>query len=277
MGAITVKYITTKSVFVALLFFFVTKPEHLIYVPLLTLAGELVSIALTWYYIINKLKLKLVKVSFQDVFSQTAKSSTYFFSRIATTVYSATNVFILGLYYTATVGIYGIANTIASTIKGMYGPISDSLYPYMVTNKNFKVLKIVLLVFIPLIAIGCIVLYYLSDFVIILISGNDYIYAAKLLRYMIPMLLITFPSYVLGFPTLGALGYTNKANSSVLWASLFHAIGLTFLMISKKVTMENVIILTSITELIILILRIFWIIVAKRAIKEIKAVSINDL
>lgn len=270
MGGVTLRYVITKSIFTALVFFVIRDAGDLYFVPLLTLLGEIVAAFFVWYYIVHKLHLRLVGVSFKDITSELKSSSSYFFSRIATTLSGNTNVFILGLLDFST-AIFGTARSLAYTIIGLYGPIADSLYPYMVNNKNFKVLKNVLLIFMPIILVGCVLIFFLSDWVVGLVFTEEYSYVATLLKWMIPLIIISFPSYIFGFPALGALGMTNKANSSAIIASLFHGACLGILLLLGKVNMFSVIILTTITELLTLSLRVYWYIKGRRKAKNMEA------
>lgn len=55
----------------------------------------------------------------------------------------------------ATVGYYSSADRLITTGKNALSPISDSLYPYMVKNRDFKLVRKILLIFEPLISLLC--------------------------------------------------------------------------------------------------------------------------
>ncbi len=76
------------------------------------------------------------------------RSSTFFYSRIATTAYSALNTVILDMISAsgATVGYYSSADRLITTGRSALSPISDSLYPYMVKNRDFKLVRKILLI-----------------------------------------------------------------------------------------------------------------------------------
>ena len=81
----------------------------------------------------------------------------FFYSRIATTAYSALNTVILDMISAsgAPTSFYTSADKLITTGKSALTPISDSLYPYMVKHRDFKLAKKVLLVLEPLIVVFC--------------------------------------------------------------------------------------------------------------------------
>lgn len=67
----------------------------------------------------------------------------YFTSRFASTFYQALNVIIIGkIYGTAPeVGYYTSSDKCLSLVKMGSSPIADSLYPYMLNHKNYRLIK----------------------------------------------------------------------------------------------------------------------------------------
>ena len=265
MGAVTMRYVITKSIFTIMLFFVVKEPAHIYRVPILTMIGEAVAVILSWVYIYKKLHYKFIFPKFSEILNQIKISAVYFYSRISSTVYANTNTFILGLYNPiGSVGLYGVANSITTSIKSLYGPLSDSLYPYMIRNKNFKLIYKSLLIFMPIVLIGSVVLAIWAPLFIRIVSGEGYEGATTVLRCLIPTLVFSLPSYILGFPTMGPLGLNKQANLSVVYSSVFHGLGLILLMAFKNVTLEAVAILTSCTEAIVLLIRLAYLINYKK-------------
>lgn len=259
MSIITFRTIASKFVYTFLIFLLVKTPTSYYYIPLSLFVSNLIIVLWSWSYIVKKLKMKLILVKAKDIFHQLKESSTFFASRIATTVYSASNVFVLGLYgYSDTeLGLYGASNTLINYGKSMFSPIADSLYPYMVKNKNHKLVKRIIFILIPVIIIGCIILYFLSDLFITIMCGKEYLDTVPIFRRMIPMLVITLPTYLYGFPMLGSINRNDKANLSVIIGAIFHFVGLVVLYFSKLLTFYNIIYLTTSTETLILIIRIY--------------------
>lgn len=260
MGIITFRTIVSKFVYTFLIFLLVKQPTSYFYIPFSLFVSNLIIVIWSWSYIVKKLNIRLIVVKFNEIIHHLKESSTFFASRIATTVYSASNIFVLGLYgYNDTeLGIYGASNTLINYGKSMFSPIADSLYPYMVKNKNYKLVKKIICVLVPAIIVGCIVLFFISDLFITIMCGKDYLDTVPIFKRMIPILIITLPSYLYGFPMLGSINKNDKANLSVFMGAGFHFVGLVLLYFSNNLSFYNIVYLTTATELLIMIVRIYF-------------------
>lgn len=260
MGPITFRTITAKLVYTVLIFALVRDVDGYYNIPLALFISNLIIVIWSWVYIVRKLKMRMHLVRIREITKQLRISFSFFASRIATTVYGASNVFVLGLYgYSdAALGIYGVANTLIGYGKSAFTPIADSIYPYMIKNKNHKLVRKILLVLCPLVIVGCAVLYILSDAIIAIMAGEEYMESASIFRWMIPMLIIILPTYLYGFPMLGSIGRNDKANKSIFIGVIFHFVGLVVLFATKTLNFYSIVVLTTITEIIILCTRIYF-------------------
>lgn len=153
-------------------------------------------------------------------------------------------------------GYYSSADKIITTAKNGMSPISDSLYPYMTRHRDFSLVKKVLLILTPIITLGCAVVFIFARPLCIWFFGPEYAETAPVLRAMLPVVVVILPSYVLGFPTLSAMGLSQHANYSVVFGSLLHIVNLIILYISGHMNMVTLGILVSIAETAILLYRI---------------------
>ena len=69
--------------------------------------------------------------------------------------------------------------------------------------------------------------------------------------------LIVVPSILIGYPFLGALGFSKYANMSVIYASIVHFIGLFFLALSNNITIYNVAMMVIATQIVDFIYRFY--------------------
>ena len=83
--------------------------------------------------------------------------------------------------------------------------------------------------------------------------------AYKILIILVFAILVTLPSRLLGYPLLGALGYTNKANGSVIIGSILHIAGLITLFITSLMNVYTIAVMVVITESIVFIIRTFYV------------------
>lgn len=276
MTAITTRTIFSKIVYTLCIFLFVNERSDFLLLPIINSASTLFTVIWSWFYIKKKYGFLSLPFSFSGVFGSIRNSFYFFTSRLASTLYGASNTFLLGIVFSTTpeiVALYGVASVIINTGRAFLSPISDSVYPYVVRTKKIKIVKKILFIFMPLILGGVILVYFLSDWVILVLCGEGYSGASPILRLQLPIVLITLPTYLLGFPVMGALGIIKKANSSVVIGSIFHGIGLLFLLVTDSFSIVSVSILTCITEMLVLLIRVIF--VYRERKKQKNAISPN--
>ena len=257
MSILTYRVIFSKLVYMLLIFVLVRKPDDYLFVPLATIGGNLVSVILTWFELIKKSYISFVKISIKDIGLTIKEASTFFLSRVAVTAFSTLNTVLLGFKCPSyEVGQYGSANTLTQACKGLMSPVADSVYPYMVKNKNFSLLKKIILILEPLILLACIVLWFLSPWVIRIVCGEGYEGAVDIFRLMLPYVAVGLPNSLMGYPVFGAMGKIKIANTSVIYASFFHLAGLAVLFITGKINVKSVAVLMCITEYILFSIRV---------------------
>ena len=266
MKIITYRSVAIRFLFTILVFVFLKNKGQYYVVPILNIIGAIVAIVAVYTHIRFKLKIKMQKVKKAFIFKTFMDSGLYFLSRIATTIYSSTNTFILGFLYPsgATVGYYSASNKLISTGQTALSPISDSIFPYMVKNKDFKLVKKMLLFVEPLIIITCIAVAVFAEPLCIAFFGDEYAESATLLRLTLPIIVVTLPNYLLGFPTMTALGIAKQANYSVIAAAVWHILSLLILFLTNNLNVYGICICASITEIVLLVIRITFIIKAKQ-------------
>ncbi len=86
--------------------------------------------------------------------------------------------------------------------------------------------------------------------------GKEYAPVAQVLRAMLPVGIVILPSYILGFPTLSAMGMPEQANYSVIFGSVLHVVNLMILYFSGHMNMITLGAAVSVAETLILLYRI---------------------
>ncbi len=269
MSYITYRTIVSKAIYTLLIFVFVKGPDDYMLIPVFNIISTLVVVVWSWYFLKKHYYITLSHVSLSEVFKSLKGSAPFFLSRIASNIYTAGNTALLNLsgFSDASLGQYGTANSLITAGRGLFSPISDSLYPYMVVKKNFKLLKKTLLILMPIITVGVIVLYFISDWFVMLFAGAKYADAVPIFQAMLPLLFITLPVYIMGYPTLGAMNMMKEANLSVIYASGFHIIGMAVLVLTGSLGFISISLLTFLTECVVLTLRIIYCIKGTKRLK----------
>lgn len=270
MSMVTYRTVFVKGLFTALIFVFLKKPSDYLSVPIILSIGEFCAVAWSWIDLKVRYKICLVRTNRQSVWKYLKKSSQFFLSRIASTLYTATNTVILGYIdpIGGTVGLYTAANKLITTGQSALAPISDSMYPYMIKNKDFKLVKKILTIFMPIICIGVLVVAIWAEPFCMLIFGKEFAGTGKILRAMLPIAILTLPDYILGFPTLGALGKSKHANISIYVSAGIHAINLSILLIAGKLNAVTLAWLTSVAVFIEVLYRLIIVLKSRKEFRK---------
>ena len=269
MTGITVRTVCIRALFVCLVFIFVKEPSDYILVPVLFLIGNLLALFVSYIHLYYKYKIHFTLCNAKDVFSRMKASAMFFISRIASTMYTVANTIVLDfISLGAMTAYYSSADKLVSTAKSGLTPVSDSLYPYMVKNKDFKLVKKILLLLEPVIFLGCLILFIWAEPICTWFFGAEYAFTATPLRTLLPIVVIILPSYIFGFPVLSAMGLSKYANYSVIFGSCLHVITLGVLFAFNMVNMFTLGIATSIAEFSILLFRIIVVVKNRKLLKE---------
>ena len=269
MEAITFRTVLVKVFFTVMVFFLVKKPEDYLLIPLLQLTGNLIALIAAFIHLKVKIKVFFCRCKFKAVWERLRTSATFFLSRIATTVYTVTNTVVLDLFFKGSVtAYYSTADKLVVTAKSGLSPISDSLYPYMVKNRDFQMAKKLLLFLEPIIILGCAILFIWAEPLCKWLFGAEYGATGNALRAMLPIVIMTLPSYILGFPVLGVMGLKNQVNFSVIIGAIIHAIDLFILLITGCLNLISLGIAASIAEGIILTYRVVVLIKNRHLLKD---------
>ncbi|MBC1812849.1 oligosaccharide flippase family protein [Listeria booriae] len=263
MKRITIRTVAIQAFFVGMIFLFLKTPQQYYFVPLFTLIGNAVALILAQRHVSRSLKIKFIPLEKGYLKHTIRESSPFFFSRIAATVYQVTNTFFLGLMYTpgnVNVGMYVASDRLVGTAKTAFSPIADSLYPYMVKNRDFRLLKKILWLIMPPLIIGCIVLGIYANPFMAWFLGPAFYGAGSILRILLPIIAMTPLVYLLGFPTLSPMGLARHANRSTMISAVVQMIGLSLLFFTGIFTVHTLCYVTLVSQFTVLLYRglIVW-------------------
>lgn len=257
MKMVTISTLIVKTVFLIGVFVFVRDASQYLLVPVLYFLGCAVSDAVLLFHLNRKYRVHLCRVSLRDVWRSMADSAQYFVSRVASTFYSSLNTMVLGFVApgSAELGRFTACNNAVNAGKGLSSPVADSMFPYMIRTKNYRLL-------IKVMAIGEVVLVPLCIFAGIIAPdlcewffGQGYRESGDLLRVLIVLVPLALASYLLAFPALTPMGKARVANSSVVVGAIVQVILLLVLWQMGHLDAMGICIATVITEVIVLAIR----------------------
>ena len=233
MKYITFLNILAKLIFLVLIFLFVKQESDYIIVPLLNSLGFLVSGIIGMYFAIKKLGAKLYIPSLKSIKKQFKYSSDFFLSRASVSLVTNTNSFCLGLISSnIMVGYYVAAEKIYQAMQGVCNPINQALYPFVAKNRDIKLYKKIFYVSVIINIFICAFIFVFAKNLITIFYGQEMLPAYRVLRVFSIAMLLDFPTILIGYPFIAALGYTKETNRSVMFTAIFHLIGLSILYIT---------------------------------------------
>lgn len=253
MHYISIVFVIMKGISTTLTFFCVKSDSDILWIPLLDIISSIIAISVTLYIIIFRLTIKIKVVSVKRSLLMLKDSFFYFISNMATTAFGALNTLMIGILITdlAEVAYWSVCSSIVAAIQSIYTPITNGVYPYMIRNKNLKYIHRILKIVMPVLFLGATIGFFTSKTVLLIVGGEKYVGAYRLLQCFIPLLLISFPSMLYGWPTLGAIGKEKETSFTTLIAAGVQTMGLFVLIIFNRFTLINIALLRTVTEFVL--------------------------
>lgn len=258
MKTITLRTVGVRVLFTVLVFVFLRSPADVLALPLLLLVGNALAVAYSFVDLRKRFGVSPCPVSWGDVRHTMVESFPFFASRSAATAYQSLNAVLLGALYPGqpSVGFFSAADKILNVAKSASSPVADSLFPYMVKSKNYRLCFKVLLASLPiLLVVGATVLFFADD-LCALLFGEEYRAAGILLRCLLPALLVIFPTYVVCFPILVPMGLSRQANRSTLVGAVVQIVLLLLLLASGWFNAMTLCVAASISEVTVFLYRV---------------------
>lgn len=256
MHVITIRYFITRAITVGLTFVLIHNDGDMLLIPTLEIIGNLVAIVWVWREI-HHMGIPVRVKSLKTTWKMLKESFVYFLSDVASTAFGALNTLLIGIMLSdQDVSFWGVAMTFVSAVQMMYNPIVNSIYPHMILNKDLKVIRNVLFVFIPVIVVGCVIVWFGADLLVAIMGGAKYLGAAPLLRWLVPLLFISFPAALFGWPVLGAIGKTKETTITTIIAAVVQVLGLVVLMVIDQFNLFTLAMLRAATDLLLTVLRL---------------------
>lgn len=250
MHVIAVRYVIMKTISVGLTLVLVRGDGDILWIPVLDILSSLVAVVLT----LIEVKRLGIKIDFTGSVKggwQALKvSAVYFVSEASTTVFGALNTMLVGIFMNkADVAFWAVCLQLVSAVRAMYTPINNGIYPQMIKTKDTGIIKRVVKIFLPIVVIGCIIVFVFAEQILVIAGSAKYADAAPIMRCLVPVLFFSFPAMLLGWPTLGAIGKVKETTKTTIGAALVQIAGLAVLGISGHFEVMLVALMKSFTEM----------------------------
>lgn len=261
MQVLSKRFVITKGVSTILIFICVQSNMDFLNIAYLEFFSSIMALLITSIYVYLKGYRILVNSLFGGSVKKLVEGWNYFLSTVAPSIYGALNTIFIGNSLTSEETVFwGLAFNVISAVLNLYNPIINGIFPEMVRSKNLQLIKNVFWMFMPIISIGVLVLYILSDLIIVILGGVQYIKAANTLRLLLPVLLTAFPGLLFGFPMLGVIHKDKYITRAILYGACFHVLGIILLQYLDVFSLMTISVLRCMTEGICAGIKYFYII-----------------
>lgn len=258
MHIITIRFIVMKTLSTLLTFALVKSDADLLLIPLFDILSSLVAVLMAVYEV-WKLGLRPKFTGIQKAVRTIRQSMVYFFSNAASTSFNALSTLIIGVQISqAQVAYWSVCMQVVNAIQACYTPIADGVYPEMIKSRNLNLIRKIVKIFLPLVAVGCCLAYVLAGFGMYILGGEEYLVAVPVFRTLIPVLFFGFLSVMFGWPVLGAIGKEREATFSTVCSVVLHIALLVLLIVTDSFTLINIAIVRSVTEMVFFGIRYFF-------------------
>lgn len=217
MKFITIINLTSKFLFLGIIIIFSSYMSKALEVFLITSITQFL-IAVGYFYFLrkNSIIFDVKEFNYLRCKSIILINFNYFLSRVVVMSYTSFNTIIIGMNEGyKVVAMFGLAEKIYKAILSIMTPITQAIYPYMIKNKNYKLIYIYLFLGLIFLSIFIFLFKFFSEILVAYFFGKAYLYALNYLNYFYILILILFVSMNIGHPFLGAKGHLKAVNYTV--------------------------------------------------------------
>lgn len=259
MGPLTTRYFASKGVQVALTILLVRGPGDLILVAVADVLSEIVDIA--WSYRAQKrmFGVGIARPTFKESVEELRVSAIYCVSNVSSSLFSGFTTVIIGLAITSKTDIafWSLTLTTVNAVQSLYTPIANSLYPHMIKNRDFGFARKLALVALPALVLGTVAYCALSEPIMLVLGGPEYVGGAHVMRMISPIFIFSFYGILIGWPVLGAMGHVKELTVSTLFTGIVNAVSLLALYLAGLITLDVICVVRWGCDALLLLARVF--------------------
>lgn len=222
MKYISILNIFSRIIYTVAIFIFVKVQSDYLYVPLLNSFGTITASVISLWIIVRKFDIKISLPLKTSIYAELKEGWHLFLAMSAVSVYTSSNVFILGLFSnSAIVGYYKAGDAIVKAFISLLSPISQAMYPYisrLVVDSKKKAVAIIKKLLIGVgaatIIMGAIIFTF-APYIVKILLGPQYTQSVIILRILSPLPFLLGTSSIVAVQGLLAFNM-NKAFSSIV-------------------------------------------------------------
>ncbi|MGG5328991.1 oligosaccharide flippase family protein [Enterococcus sp. AZ163] len=257
MKTITIRAVIAKFLCILLAIIFVHSDKQIVLIPISFIIGDSMALIIT-FIMMFKNGVRISKPNFSEICKMLREGFLFFISRLSVSINNSVGSFFLGLSFSPAsveLGILAGITKITTAGEMMLTPISDSIYPHMVKEKDYKLLKKIFIYGGIVWLVGCSIVFLGANTVCSIILGAKYSSAGDYLRILMVNSFFAFFSIFLGYPSLSPIGKANYANAAIPVATIINVLACLMLWIFNAITLVRILVIMSLMNIILVIIR----------------------
>lgn len=178
---------------------------------------------------------------------------------MAASVFSGFTTLLIGVVITnaSAVAYWSLAMTSLAAVQSLYSPITNSLYPHMVNNSDYRFARKLAIIALPIVLVGTGSFALFADTIMLILGGEEYLAGSEVLVWVSPVLFFSFFAVLFGWPISGAYGKVSEVTRSTVVSGVFCIATLLIVSISGYATLQVICAIRCITEALLFGMR-FW-------------------
>lgn len=271
MHSLTHRYLLVKCISLVCIFLFVHHPRDLYVIAIINIVCSSIGYFWTLWAMNSIFGIRTNWKAFYNIFKQIKRSTIYCFSNISASLFSGFTTMMIGVIFAdkSELAYWSLGITAIGAVQSLYSPITNSLYPHILNNRDFKFAYHLGLLFFPIVITGTILFVTLSDFIILILGGETYSTASLTLIWLSPMLPISFYAVFIGWPILGSIGEVKRLTYSTAIIGLINVLLVGTVAVFEVRSLMLICGIRVFIELLLLCSRA-WILYSHFKIKELK-------
>lgn len=237
MKYITYINIASRLLFTIAIFIFVQEKSDFYMVPVLSALGTIIGGIYALYFIKTNFDVKFAFQKITTLKYYLNEAHHIFISRLAISLYTVSTTFILGLFTNNTiVGYFAAADKIIQAFKGLIGPVSQTIYPYVSKKvhhskedglKFIKKVAFYIGIFTSLLSLF---IFVFAEFLVNLILGTEYQNSIIVVQILALMPFMIGLSNIFGIQTMLNFGRKKPFSQILIAGSIINLI-LSFILV----------------------------------------------
>ena len=220
MFMITAIKSTSLLIYLSLILVFLKKTNDYPLVPLFQSTSLIFTSLIGMIYTVKVEKIRPIIPSTSKILLFAKNSFPFFLSRISVIFNGTMTTTVIGITLgDFMVAVFDLASKITKGAEIPVYMITQAIYPHNAKYRDFKLSSKVFLFTITVTACGLVVLYFVAPTIADFLSNGELMDSVKIIRFLLPYLLLDTISVYLGSPTLVAWGYPKPFNHSVIVSS----------------------------------------------------------